>query len=131
MRHPITNTLNILLVTCIANNNNNVKFVSCINIYPIGNKNQIKYMQITVINIAIQKCKISKFIISNINFKNNFIPSVMGVSIPNKSKAGPILNWKIANTFLSHKLNIPDKTINTIINIKIIIMVSITKSIWY
>lgn len=55
-----------------------------------------------------------------INFKNNLIPSVIGVTNPNKNSPGPIRNCTNANTFLSHKLNIPDKTINNITYITII-----------
>lgn len=60
--------------------------------YPIGKKNQVKYIHTIVIYRAITKYNISIDIINNINFINNLTPSVIGVITPNKNNAGPILN---------------------------------------
>lgn len=123
-KHPIKNILNTLFIICIANNNSKVKFISKKMIYPKGTNSHIKYIQITVIYKAIIKYKMSKLIINNAYFINNLIPSVIGVSKPNKNNPGPTRNWNKASILRSHRLNIPHKTINTTIKINIRIIKS-------
>lgn len=92
---------------------------------PIGKKNHPKKIQKLVIIIARIKYIISTLITKRANFKNNFNPSVIGVSNPNKNNAGPILICTIASTLLSQRLTNPDKI--RITKIKIIIIIHISK----
>lgn len=91
-KHPTRKRLKTLFIICIAINSSNVKLISNKIIYPNGIKNQIKYIQQTVIYKAIIKYKISKLTTNKMNLTNNFIPSVIGVKIPNRNNPGPTRN---------------------------------------
>lgn len=58
--------------------------------------NQNKKIQTIIITLT--------FMTKFTNFRNNLIPSVIGVKMPKKHTFGPLRIWIIANTFLSHKL---------------------------
>lgn len=90
-KQPIKNTLNRLLVACMQSSNIIVKQLSKSIINPIGKKNHPKKMQILVMNIAKIRYIISTLMTNKANFKNNFNPSVIGVSSPYRNNAGPIL----------------------------------------
>ncbi|CCD11885.1 unnamed protein product [Trypanosoma congolense IL3000] len=130
-KHPTKKTQNTFANRCVANKNKRVNPLSKTNIKPSGKKNHGKKMQKDVMKrLNIKKIE-SNPITNRVNFKNNFIPSVIGVNKPNKNKAGPILSWVIANILRSHKLTYPHKTAKTSINIITIMYISKQKSILF
>ena len=102
-KQPIRNVLNTLLRLWIINKKKKSKFIFINNINVIGNKNHVIYIQHTKIRQPLMKYNTSKDTINNANFINNLIPSVIGLSKPNKKILGPIRSWNNAKNFRSNK----------------------------